>query len=373
MNNYRYYGLLVSALVLVMPSPYVLRADATPTYTPGVTAGQWAILTPVNVTYHGTSQYAGVPQVIKDLNATARITGTIQQVSFTDVTLQSVTVYRNSTSQTTSRYGDLLTGVGNLTFGLIAGGLSAGDQLWVNTHTFEINWTLPLTYLGVPRFVNIFNTTYSIPFGHGFAVLSQEYVWDQMSGIALEYKVQNLYPDTNFEGGYVEYSDVKIQSTDIFSNPVSPGFTVTASSASASTGSSAISTIAIGAVNGFTDTVALTDTVPSYLNCNPISPSTVTGDGTASLSCQSTIPGVYNVTVTASSGPISHTATTTIIMTASPSNTPSAPANIFRLAPTVFYAIVGGVMIMIGATGGFLFLRSRSERKKKQSKPMTAA
>jgi len=351
-----------------MPSPYVLRADATPTYTPGVTAGQWAILTPVNVTYHGTSQYATVPQVIKDLNATARITVTIQEVSSTDVTLQSVTLYRNSTSQTMSRYGDLLTGVGNLTFGLIAGGLSAGDQLWVNTHTFKINWTLPLTYLGVPRFVNVFNTTYSIPFGDGFAVLSQEYVWDQISGVALEYKVQNVYPDTASEGGYVEYSDVRIQSTNIFSNPISPGFTVTASPAYASTGSLAISTITIGAVNGFTDTVALTDTVPSGLNCNPISPSTVTGHGTASLSCKSTIPGMYNVTVTASSGPVSHTATTIITMTAAPSNAPSAPGNIFGLAP-VFYAILVTVMIIILATGGFLFLRSRSERKKKQSKP----
>ncbi len=355
-----------------MLSPSVPPAHAAPTYAAGVRAGQWATFAPVNVTYHGAFQYIPVPQPIKDLNATAQITGTIQQVSSTYVTLQSVTQYKNSTTRVAIRYGDLLTGIGNLTFGLLAGGLSAGDQLWVGTFTPKINWTLPMTYLGVQRSVNIYNVTYT-PSGPGFAVLSQEYVWDQMSGIALEYKVQNLYPDTNFEGGYVEYSDVKIQSTNIFSNPVSPGFTVKASSASASTGSSAISTIAIGAVNGFTDTVALTDTVPSYLNCNPISPSTVTGHGTASLSCQSTIPGVYNVTVIASSGPVSHTATTTITMTAAPSNTPSAPTNIFRLAPAVFYALVGGVMIMIVATGGFLFLRSRSERKKKQSKPMTAA
>jgi len=316
------------------------------------------------VTYHGTSSYAPVPQPIKDLTATVQITGTVQQVSSTYVTLQSVTQYKNSITQIATRYGDLLTGVGNLTFALIAGGLSAGDQLWVNTHTLEINWTLPMTYLGVPRSVNIFNTTYTIPFGQGFAVLTQEYIWDQTSGIALEYKDQNIYPDTTMDGGYVESSDVRIQSTNIFSNPVSPGFTVTASPASASTGSSAISTITIGAVKGFTDTVALTDTVPSGLNCNPISPSGVTGYGTASLSCKSTIPGTYNVTVTATSGPTSHTATTTITMTAAPSKTPNAPANIFGLVPAVFYAILGTVTIIIATTGGFLFLRSGSERKR---------
>jgi len=310
-------------------------------------------------------RYPPVPQPIKDLNATARITRTVEKVSSTYVTLQSVTHYKNSTTLTAILYGDLFTGIGNLTFGLIAGGLSAGDQVWVGTYTPKISSTAFMTYLGVPRSVNIFNTTYSMPFGQGFAVLSQEYVWDQTSGIALEYKDQNLYPGTISEGGYAEYSDVRIQSTNIFSNPVSPDFTVTASTASASAGSLAISTITIGAVNEFTDTVGLTDTVPSGLNCNQISPGTVTGYGTASLSCKSPIPGMYNVTVIASSGPTSHTATTTITITATPSKTPSAPANIFQLASAVFYAIVVGVMIMVVATGGFLFLRSRSERKEK--------
>ncbi len=353
-----------------MLSPAVLAAHAAPTYTPGVTEGQWATFAPVNVTYHGTSQYPPVPQPIKDLNATTQIMGTIQHVSSTYVTLQTVTQYENSTVQTATRDGDLLTGIGNLTFGLIAGGLMAGDQLWVGTYTPRINQTLSMTYLGVQRSVNIYNATYT-PSGPGFAVLSQEF-WDQISGIALEYKVQNSYPDTNFEGGYVEYSDVRIQSTNIFSNPVSPSFTVTASPASASTGSLATSTITIGAVNGFTDSVVLTDIVPSGLNCNPISPSTVTGRGTASLSCKSTIPGTYNVTATASSGPTSHTATTTITITAAPSKTPRAPSNIYGLVPTVFYAILGTVTIIIAATVGFRLLRSRSEKQPKRSASVTA-
>src|SRR5260370_42239760 len=103
-----------------MLSPTVLPAHALPSYTPGVTEGQWATFAPVNVTYHGTSQYPPVPQPIKDLNATAQITRTVEQVSSTYVTVQSVTQYKNSTTLTAIRYGALLTEIGNLTFGLIA-------------------------------------------------------------------------------------------------------------------------------------------------------------------------------------------------------------------------------------------------------------
>jgi hypothetical protein len=165
-----------------------------------------------------------VPQRIKDLNATVRITGTVQQVLSTYVTLNSVTQYTNSTTQTATRYGDLLTGIGNLTFGLLAGGLSARDQLWVGTYTPRINQTLSMTYLGVSRHVNVFNTTYRVPLGPDYETVGLEFVWDQPTGIVLESKDLTVYPYSTSGSGLVEYSDVRIQSTNIFSNPVSPRF-----------------------------------------------------------------------------------------------------------------------------------------------------
>jgi len=350
--------ILVLMLFLAMLSSAVPPAHAGPAYGAGVTVGQWASYAPVNVTYHGTSSYAPVPQQIMDLNATAQLTATIKQFySSTNVTVQSVAEYKNFTTKTEILNGDLMNGAGNLTFGLIAGGLSSGDHLWAGPYalyTPVINWTVSMTYLGVSRTVNIYNTTYSTPFGHSNIVHSLEYVWDQTSGIALQSTLLNLYPDTTTDGGYVEYTDVKVQSTNIFSNPNSPGFTVASSSpASVTSSTSTTSTITVTAIKGFSETVTLTDTVPSGLTCNPISPGTLPGYGTATLSCSSTIPGTYNVTITATSGPTTHTTTTTMTVTAAPT--------ILGLASIAFYAIIGIVILIMAATGAYLVLKSKSE------------
>ena len=84
-------------------------------------------------------------------------------------------------------------------------------------------------------------------------------------------------------------------------------FTLSASSpAAVSAGQSAVSTITIGAVNVFAGVVNLTDTVPSGLTCGAITPSTVTGSGTATVSCSATIAGNYTLTVTGTSGSLVH-------------------------------------------------------------------
>jgi hypothetical protein len=339
--------------------PLAVPAHANSVYTAGVTVGQWASYAPVNVTYHGTGFYSSVPQHIKDLNATVQFTATIQHLyTSTNVTVQSVTQYKNSTTQTAIRNGDLMTGIGNLTFGLIAGGLSSGDHLWVGTYTPTINQTVPMIYLGVSRTVNIYNTTYRMPFGTGSTLISLEYVWDQPSGAALEFRSLNVYPSP-VEGGYVEFTDVKIQSTNIFSNPDSPDFTITASNPPPVTsGTSATSTITVTAIKEFSDTVTLTDEVPSGLTCGAISPGTLPGHGTASLSCSSTIPGTYSVNITAVSGPTDHTRTATLNII-SPSQAPNAPT--LGLAPLTFYAIIGAIILAITATGAFLVLRTERE------------
>jgi hypothetical protein len=352
------YRLLVPILVLGIYLPLLVPAHANSVYTAGVTIGQWASYAPVNVTYHGTGAYATVPSSIKDMNATSHLTATVQHLySSTNVTLQSVTQYKNGTARTAIRNGDLMTGYGNLTFGLIAGGLSSGDHLWVGTFSPTINQTVPMTYLGVSRTVSIYNTTYRMPFGTVGAVISLEYVWDQPTGAALEYRYLNVYPSP-VEGGYVEFTDVKIQSTNIFSNPDSPDFTITSSNPpSVTSGTPATSTITVGSVNGFTGTVTLMDSVPSGLTCGAISPGTLPGRGTASLSCSSASPGTYNVNITAASGPTAHTTTATMTIF-SPSQAPNAPT--LGLAPLT-YTIIGAIIFAIAATGGYLVLRTKRE------------
>src|SRR2546425_1312040 len=71
-------------------------------------------------------------------------------------------------------------------------------------------------------------------------------------------------------------------------------------------GTSTNSTITIVGLNGFSSTVLLVDTVPKCLTCGPITPSSITANGNATLSCNSTAQSVYSVTIQATSGSLSH-------------------------------------------------------------------
>ena|GEM_PF-1317308 len=84
---------------------------------------------------------------------------------------------------------------------------------------------------------------------------------------------------------------------------------ITTSPAAANVGLSTSSTITVTALNHFSGTVSLTDTIPSGLTCGTISPATVTGSGTATVSCHAQLAGNYTLTLTGTSGPLVHVAT----------------------------------------------------------------
>ena len=89
-----------------------------------------------------------------------------------------------------------------------------------------------------------------------------------------------------------------------------PDFTISASSQSdLNTGQSASSTITIAGQNGFAGTVTIADTVPSGLSCTGITPVSVTGPGTATISCRPTAASTYPVTLIGTSGSLVHIST----------------------------------------------------------------
>jgi hypothetical protein len=49
------------------------------------------------------------------------------------------------------------------------------------------------------------------------------------------------------------------------------------------------------------------------------------------------------------------------VVNASPSPTPSQPATILGLNPTIFYAVIGGIIVLLGIVGAGLVLRSRKQ------------
>src|SRR6266516_992413 len=115
------------------------------------------------------------------------------------------------------------------------------------------------------------------------------------------------------------------QQTATSSQPVtvvtasSPDFVISASSPPvASVGGSSTSTVTLSASNGFSATVSLSDTVPSGLVCGTISPSSLTGSGTATLSCSSSSAKVYSVTVKGTSGSLTHSVTVSFTFTIPP-------------------------------------------------------
>ena len=91
--------------------------------------------------------------------------------------------------------------------------------------------------------------------------------------------------------------------------PPTADFTISATSPGpVNTGQSAIATITIASLYGFTGTVPLSDKVPPGLACSSISPGTLLGSGTATVSCGASVEGTYTLTITGTSGSLTHSA-----------------------------------------------------------------
>ena len=113
-------------------------------------------------------------------------------------------------------------------------------------------------------------------------------------------------------------SDCLSAGTDSHSISVSvrvEDFSISASSTTVPVlvGQTGAATLSVASLNGFAGTVSLSDTpLPSGLTCNSISPTSITlppSPASVSLSCSATVVGTYTVTILASSGSLSHTAT----------------------------------------------------------------
>lgn len=345
--------LLVTVILVLMLAPVVLFAHATsPSYVAGVKMGDYATYTPLKVIFKSSGVLTTPePQPIKDLNNTVYDIVTVSSVSLqTNVTANDYSLYKNGTASAKLLAGDLENGHGNLTFGILAGGLSQPDPIWNAPSAPTINQTVSMSYLGTSRSVNILNMTkvYSAP---GFSGRSMTYfVWDQASGVILE--VISDGTSTSPIGSLEEHIHVAVTATNIFSP--SPNFFITANplSLSLAAGSSGSSTVTVGSLYGFSGTVELSTSVnatgltASCATLNPIS-SYYPQSSACTLSA-STI-GAYNVTITGTAGTLTHSVSVIVTVT---------PAPNFSLATdttsiTLLAGATGRIGVTVSAENGF--------------------
>ena len=140
-------------------------------------------------------------------------------------------------------------------------------------------------------------------------------------------------------------------------------FTISISPANMSfaSGSSISTTVNVGFGSGFAGTVLLATTLlpASGLTVSCSSSSVAASSPSSTCTFRSSTPGNYNVTITGTSGPFSHSANATVKVL-SIVQPPTSPSGIFGLQPLQFLGIVVGVVVAGGLV--FLFFRRRKLR-----------
>jgi len=138
-----------------------------------------------------------------------------------------------------------------------------------------------------------------------------------------------------------------------------PDFEISAGSSSINieAGNPGMTRIIVTPTSGFTGAVTLAVAAPAGISCS-LSPTSIQSSGTSTLTCNSGRPGEYTITIKATGGTSTHTATINVhVATLSPAA--PAPSTILGLAPAIFYVIIAGIIAVVVA-GAVLFLRLRS-------------
>jgi len=122
---------------------------------------------------------------------------------------------------------------------------------------------------------------------------------------------------------------------------------VTPSSQSVASGTSAVYTVSVGSLNGFTGSVALSLSGLSSGSAS-FTPSSVTGAGNAQLTITSAPPGTYSLTITGASGGVSHAVSATLTVFVRDFTLSASPASI-----TVSRGQTAAYTLSTSAIGGF--------------------
>jgi hypothetical protein len=155
----------------------------------GVKAGDWAGYG--DVSFEWASNVTGYEQT--EMNV-SWMDMEILDVQDSNVTVRSTTIYANGTEQIDVGSGNIATGEGNLSIGLIPSNLGAGDEIPANLTLYTeeplklfINGTVTRNYAGANREVNYVNITYPMIYDTvQYGTMNISLYWDKKTGIMCE-------------------------------------------------------------------------------------------------------------------------------------------------------------------------------------------
>ena len=188
--NGKKIGLIIFVSVLLILMFSFMKGSAK-IYTVGVKAGDWAGYGDVSFDY--ASNIPGYEEPPSGMNM-SWMDMEILAVQDSNITFRYRVIYMNGTEQTMVMWGDIATGEGNLTIGVIPSNLGSGDEIPANLtyYTEEplrltINGTVTRHYAGANREVNYVNFTYPITYGTvTYGALNMSLYWDKKTGVMCE-------------------------------------------------------------------------------------------------------------------------------------------------------------------------------------------
>src|SRR5438128_1749573 len=212
-------------LLLALSAIHVPTAHGA-TYAPGVSIGEWVDYGQLSFQGNGNSFN------VQSFTHTIDLNSTVTNVDGNNVTLLQTAKFDNGTaSRSVVLQGDLATGRGNLTFALIANGLTAGDPATqtppilggLGAFASVINETVTRQYAGALRTVNVGIQEPSLP---GVTLRSTAY-WDAQTGFALELSLHSFIPAgilSPFSPSSSIDIHLKATSTNIWTPSTNPDF-----------------------------------------------------------------------------------------------------------------------------------------------------
>ena len=225
-RNRMTHALTLKIALVMFTAILIIFASTVSGATVGVQKDEWAKYGDFSASWTGQK-----PPGIDEFANTEWAKVTVQSISGTTVTVESITHYKNGTEKTTTESGDIATGSGDLSFFIIPANLGRGDVIPLNVSGVPggvspvINDTVTRTYAGAQREVNYWGYYVSnVSAVYNFTADFDIY-WDKAKGVLCEL---SMSISTSVSTPYLNYTisyamRMKINETSMWAGGIIPG------------------------------------------------------------------------------------------------------------------------------------------------------